>query len=52
MIEGTDEELQISCVESEAPKYFPGDSQPTTKTTTMNQAIYEDLLIWFVTVVV
>ena len=28
MIEGTDKELQISCLEQEVPQYFPGDSQP------------------------
>ncbi len=34
MLNGTDEELQIQCTdeESERPKYFPGDTQPTTKT--------------------
>lgn len=32
-LEGTDKELQISCGEDEeTPKYFPGNSQPTTKT--------------------
>ncbi len=44
MIEGTDEELQISCVESETPKYFPGDSQPTTKTA-VNRAKKEGLKV-------
>src|SRR6266403_3694889 len=30
---GSDEELQIQCADDdEAPKYFPGNSQPTTKT--------------------
>lgn len=33
VLKGTDEELQIQCADGdEKPQYFPGNSQPTTKT--------------------